>query len=244
MATAAQIEKQMKSLGNAERARFVTGYFKTGPGQYGEGDHFLGVGVPALRKVAKEHRGTPIDIIDELISSKWHEVRLLAVVMLAEAYTRGKPDDRNRIYKLYLSRAKAVNNWDLVDSSAPEIVGGHLLERSRAPLHKLVKSRNLWERRIAIVSTQLFIRNNDVAETFALSESLLRDPEDLIHKATGWMLREAGKVDRKALDRFLGKHAAMMPRTMLRYAIERHSATERKTYLAMRVKLPTKNSAK
>ena len=206
------------------------GYFKTGAGQYGAGDRFLGISVPNLRKVAREFRDLDRDSLLELLHSEWHEERLLALVILVEQFERG--DDS--IYALYLANTAFINNWDLVDASAPQIVGGHLATRSRAPLRKLAKSKSLWERRIAIVATYFFIRQKDFDDTLAIADLLLADPHDLIHKAVGWMLREVGKRDRRVLDSFLETRAAKMPRTMLRYAIERFEESERKRYLAMK----------
>jgi 3-methyladenine DNA glycosylase AlkD len=166
-----------------------------------------------------------------LLKSKWHEERLLALVILVEQYIRGDEELRGAIYKLYLASTENINNWDLVDCSAPQIVGGQLEQRSRKPLYRLVKSKSVWERRIAILATYHFIRLGEFDDTFALTESLLGDKHDLIHKAAGWMLREVGKRDRAALEKFLRKHAARMPRTMLRYAIERFPKKMRRKYL-------------
>jgi 3-methyladenine DNA glycosylase AlkD len=221
--------RRLRDFASEERAAISRGFFKTGAGQYGEGDLFLGVRVPDLRKVVREFRSLALDELLPLLHSKWHEERLLAVVILTEQYKRG---DRDAIYALYLANTKFVNNWDLVDASAPAIVGAHLFERSRAPLRKLAKSKDLWERRIAIVATQHFIREGDFDDTLAIAEMLLGDREDLIHKATGWMLREVGNRDRARLLAFLEEHAASMPRTMLRYAIEKFPSPMRERYLA------------
>lgn len=221
-------KKRLRDFATEERAAVNRRYFKTGSGQYGEGDKFLGVSVPNLRTVTREFRALPVDGVLELLHSDWHEERLLSTLILVEQYKKN-PDE---IYALYIANAKFINNWDLVDSSAPYIVGAHLDERSRAPLRKLAKSKNLWERRIAILATQYFIRKDDFDETLAIAELLLRDEEDLIHKAVGWMLREVGNRDRAVLEQFLDEHASGMPRTMLRYAIEKFSPPERKVYLA------------
>lgn len=209
----------------------MQGFFKTGPGQYGEGDRFLGSRVPDLRKVAREFASLSMTEIQSLLASPWHEERLLALVILVRQYAKGEERERNAIYALYLRSTGRINNWDLVDVSAPQIVGLHLLTRDRRPLYRLVKSRSVWERRIAIIATQQFIRGGEFEDTLALAEALLDDEHDLIHKAAGWMLREVGKRDRRALEAFLDRHAATMPRTMLRYAIERLPPARRRRYL-------------
>jgi 3-methyladenine DNA glycosylase AlkD len=221
--------RRLRDFASEERAAVNRRFFKTGAGQYGEGDQFLGVSVPNLRTVVREFRSLTLDELLPLLHSKWHEERLLAVVILTEQYKRG---DRDAIYALYLANMKFINNWDLVDASAPQIVGAHLFERSRAPLHKLAKSKSLWERRIAIIATQHFIRNGDFDDTLAIATMLLGDKEDLIHKAAGWMLREVGNRDRARLLSFLDEHVTSMPRTMLRYAIEKFPEELRKKYLA------------
>lgn len=233
LTSAAAIEKRLKTLGDPERAKFVQGFFKTKPGQYGAGDKFLGLSVPQVRAVARDLRGLPLTEIDALLHSPWHEVRLLAVVLLANRYPKSDAKTQDAIYRLYLSRTDRINNWDLVDVSAPQIVGAHLMERSRAPLRKLAKSKSLWERRIAVVATHHFIRHDDFAETIALAEQLLDDGQDLMHKAVGWMLREVGKRDERVLTAFLDRHAADMPRTALRYAVERLTPARRQTYMAV-----------
>ena len=227
----ASVRRRLREFADRDRAVFVRGFFKTGPGQYGEGDQFLGLRVPDLRKVEREFRNLPASDLRELLQSKWHEERLLALVILVDQYDRGDKKERAAIYKLYMASTDRINNWDLVDCSAPQIVGGHLAQRSRKPLYRLVKSKSIWERRIALLATFYFIRLGEFDDTFALTESLLGDKHDLIHKAGGWMLREIGKRDRDALETFLRKHAAKMPRTMLRYAIERFSPAVRRRYL-------------
>ena len=225
--------RRLRDFADRDRAVFVKGFFKTGPGQYGEGDQFLGLRVPDLRVVAREFRSLPLSSLRALLKSKWHEERSLALVILVDQYARGDDEQRSAIYKLYLASTASINNWDLVDCSAPQIVGGHLAERSRKPLYQLVKSKSVWERRIAILATYHFIRMGEFDDTFALTESLLGDKHDLIHKAAGWMLREVGKRDRAALESFLRKHARKMPRTMLRYAIERFPEATRRKYLRL-----------
>ena len=229
--TAASIRKRLRELGDPTDAVFLQGFFKTGPGQYGEGDRFLGIRVPEIRRLARELRGLPLDQIHALLLDRWHEARLLSVVLLGEQYKRGSPDERDAIFRLYMDNAVRVNNWDLVDLSAPGIVGAHLETRSRAPLDKLAKSTSLWERRIAIVGTHWFIRRGDFDDTLRISTTLLGDSHDLIHKAVGWMLREVGKRDERVLDTFLDAHAHEMPRTALRYSIERMSDEKRKRYM-------------
>jgi 3-methyladenine DNA glycosylase AlkD len=224
--------KRLRQFGDRERAAFSLRFFKTGPGEYAEGDRFLGLRVPDLRKVAGEFRSLSLSDLRELLASKWHEERLLALVILTRQYARASDSERDAIYRLYLASTARINNWDLVDVSAAQIVGAHLIDRSRAPLRRLAKSRSVWERRIAVIATQQFIRAGEFEDTLAIVKSLLSDPHDLIHKAAGWMLREVGKRDRPALERFLKRNAARMPRTMLRYAIERFPPALRKKYLA------------
>lgn len=205
-----------------------------GAGQYGEGDKFIGVKVPTLRAVSREFRAMPLEEIEFLLQSPIHEERHLALMILVLQVAKSDDSQRKAALDLYLRNTQFVNNWDLVDCSAPQVVGGFLMDRSRKPLLKLVKSTSLWERRIAIVSTQHFIRHDDFGETLSLSQKLLQDKEDLIHKASGWMLREVGKKDRSVLEDFLDRHATAMPRTMLRYAIEHFSPDRRRAYLQRR----------
>lgn len=205
---------------------------KTGPGQYAEGDRFLGVRVPDVRRIAREFRALSLDGARALLASKWHEERLLALVILTMQFAKASDSERKAIYNLYLASTDRINNWDLVDVSAPQIVGAYLLDRDRRPLYRLAKSKSLWERRIAILATQHFIRRGELDPTFAIAELLLRDRHDLIHKAVGWMLREAGLRDRSRLELFLDVHAPAMPRTMLRYSIERLPNDLRRRYMA------------
>ncbi len=218
-------------MGDTTIAQHHLRFFKCGPGQYGEGDAFLGIMVPALRKLSKEWTSIPVAEAFKLLQCRWHEARLLALMILVRKYERGDETTRHEIYLLYLANTDRINNWDLIDISAPAIVGAYLLDRDRAPLYVLAKSSPLWERRIAIISTQHFIRCGDFADTLCIAEMLLHDPHDLIHKAAGWMLREVGKRDQPALERFLRKHARRMPRTMLRYAIERFPEEVRAGYM-------------
>jgi len=226
-----EIRTKLKKLGNRERANASQKYFKTGPGEYGEGDVFLGIKVPDIRKLAKAYRDIPLSEVRQLLKSSIHEERLFALLVLVQAYARGNESEKERIYKLYLKHTKFVNNWDLVDTSAGHIVGHFLANRSKEPLYTLAKSPVLWERRIAIMSTSYFIGRHEFTETLKISKVLLSDAEDLIHKAVGWMLREVGKRDLKTEEKFLKRYYKKMPRTMLRYAIERFPEPKRQRYL-------------
>jgi 3-methyladenine DNA glycosylase AlkD len=231
MMTAREAEARLRALADAKAAEGMRRFFKTGPGQYGEGDLFLGVKVPPLRKLAREFQPMALGEAGKLLSSGFHEARLLALLVLVGAFEKGHEPCRKAVYDLYLASTGRVNNWDLVDASAPAIVGGFLAGRDRAPLFDLAGSASLWERRIAIVATQHFIRRGDFADTLRLAALLLGDREDLIHKAVGWMLREVGKRDQAVLEGFLAGHCRRMPRTMLRYAIERFPQERRGRYL-------------
>ncbi|HLA86295.1 MAG TPA: DNA alkylation repair protein [Thermoguttaceae bacterium] len=228
---------QLRRLASPDRAAVSARFFKTGPGEYGEGDRFIGVRVPEIRTVAKQFRDLPLAEIKTLLRSEIHEERLLALVILVGQFDKGDEAARKRIHDFYLANARWVNNWDLVDLSAPTIVGGYLENRSRRPVHRLAKSDGLWQRRIAVLATFHFIRRGDFDDTFKVAEMLLADREDLIHKAVGWMLREVGKRDTAVLETFLKKHHRAMPRTMLRYAIERFPAKKRQAYLKAHVKI-------
>ena len=222
----------MMALTDPEKGRFLQGFFKTGKGQYGEGDRFLGITVPAVRKLSKEFRGLRLRDLEHLLGSPYNEERLLGLLILVEQYRRGAAEVREGVARCYLRNRRQVNNWNLVDSSAPYILGPHLQWGSRALLYRLVRSNCLWERRIAVLATFAFIREGDFSDTLRLTELLLEDKEDLMHKACGWMLREIGKRDQPVLEAFLQRHGRVMPRTMLRYAIERFSPAERRVYLA------------
>ncbi|PKN38952.1 MAG: DNA alkylation repair protein [Deltaproteobacteria bacterium HGW-Deltaproteobacteria-2] len=226
-----EISKRLRKMGDKEDARFLQGFFKTGKGQYGEGDIFLGIRVPAVRKLAQEYKDLPHKEILSLMQSPYHEVRLFALISFVNAFAKGDEIIQKKVYDLYLANTRYINNWDLVDISAPKIVGAYLFTKSRKPLYQLVKSKSLWERRIAVLSTFCFIKNNEFADALKIAEILLKDKEDLIHKATGWMLREVGKRDTQCAEEFLKKHCRTMPRTMLRYAIERFSPSKRYKYL-------------
>lgn len=228
---AGEIQKRLRKLASKEKAVILKRFFKTGPGQYGEGDAFLGVTVPVLRRVAKECRETPVNDAARLLRSSIHEERLLALFLLIAAYCKGDESVKRKIYTVYLKNIRYINNWDLVDLSAPNIVGNYLAGKSRKPLYQLARSRQLWKRRIAILATFHFIRQNDFEDALALSAILVNDNHDLIQKAVGWMLREIGKRDLRAEEKFLLQHCKTMPRTMLRYAIERFPESVRKRYL-------------
>jgi len=228
---AKEISKHLQKMENKEDARFLQGFFKTGIGQYGEGDIFLGIRVPAIRKLAKEYKNLQLKEILSLLKSPYHEVRLFALILFVNTFAQGDETIQKKIYDLYLANTRHINNWDLVDVSAPSIVGAFLLTRSRKPLHQLAKSKMLWERRIAVLATFYFIKNNQFADALKIAGILLQDKEDLIHKAVGWMLREVGKRDIDCAESFLQKHCRVMPRTMLRYAIERFTPAKRRKYM-------------
>jgi 3-methyladenine DNA glycosylase AlkD len=230
----AQVRRDIRKASNRERAAVSRTFFKTGAGEYGEGDRFLGASVPDLRKLSIKYQDAAPRIATSLLASPWHEERLLALLILVRQYGRGDAQTRHAIYRLYLSNTRYINNWDLVDSSADRIVGAHLHDGDRAPLRKLALSKSVWERRIAMLAAFHFIKQGDYEDALAIAELLLRDDHDLIHKAVGWMLREIGKRDRAVEERFLRKHAARMPRTMLRYAIERFPEPVRRQYLNAR----------
>lgn len=228
---AAAVRAALRQQADATRARNVARFFKTGPGEYGEGDRFIGVTVPAQRKIAREFRELALPEVDALLQSPIHEERLTALFILVLQFQRHE-ELREKIVRLYLRRLRFVNNWDLVDSSAPQILGAWLVDRPRDVLYKLATSKQLWERRVAMVATQRFINDGDSQDALKIAAILLKDRHDLIHKASGWMLREVGKrAGVEDLRRFLERHAATMPRTMLRYAIERFPATERALWM-------------
>lgn len=232
--TRRQLQRDLAAAADPERAANLLRFFKTGKGQYGEGDRFIGITVPVLRKIALRYRTLPLDDIATLLASRIHEHRVAALEILVVQYERADEDARVEIAEFYLQHTTGINNWDLVDLSAPYILGEHLRTRPRGLLDRLAESPNLWERRIAIVSTFSLIRAGEIADTFRIAEKLLADKHDLIHKAVGWALRETGKVSRPALLGFLKKHYPRMPRTALRYAVEHFSPEERKEMLAGR----------
>ena len=230
--TLAALRKELYGLANPRDAKFLMGFFKTGPGQYGEGDKFLGLRVPALRALARKYAQLSRSNVLKMLGSPWHEERLLALVIMVDAFESGDATERKLVHRDYLANTRYINNWDLVDASAGGIVGAHLDAGNITLLVRLARSKDMWERRIAIVSTFYFIKRNEFRPTLRIADMLLHDPQDLIHKAVGWMLREVGKRDREVLDGFLRKNYHGMPRTMLRYAIERHPKIVRKNYLA------------
>lgn len=213
------------------KREYLPRFFKTGKGQYGEGDRFLGVVVPNTRLVARKHREVPFEVVAELLRSEWHECRLCALLILVERFKKSDEPMRKELYEFYLSQTARVNNWDLVDLSAPAIVGGYLLDKPREELYRLAASPLLWEQRIAVVSTITLIRNRDFIDILRLSELLLHHPHDLMQKAIGWMLREMGKRDPDLLVQFLEKWSKQMPRTMLRYSIEKFTPDERAYFM-------------
>jgi 3-methyladenine DNA glycosylase AlkD len=229
--TAAMMKARLRRFADKEKAEVLRGFFKTGPGQYGEGDLFLGVAVPSVRKVAREFRGAPLEEITKLLPSAWHEERLLALLMLVDRFATGDDGLKTKIYRLYLRNTRYINNWDFVDLTAPNIVGAYLEDKSRKQLYAFARSKDLWKRRISILATFAFIRRNDFVDTLGISELLLADGHDLMHKAVGWMLREVGKRSLSAEEKFLKRHYKTMPRTMLRYAIERFPEAKRQKYL-------------
>ena len=208
-------------------------FFKTGPGEYGEGDKFLGLSLPAIRAAARTYKDLPLATTIALLRSPWHEERLLALIILVKQYERGTDAQRGAIHRAYLANTRYINNWDLVDSSAQYIVGPHLKGAKRLLLARLARSRSMWERRIAVLATFAYIKDDDFADALRIAELLLGDEHDLIHKATGWMLREVGKRDERVLESFLRRHVKRMPRTTLRYAIERFSPRKRAAYMEM-----------
>jgi 3-methyladenine DNA glycosylase AlkD len=228
---ASDLCRRLRVLGDRERARVNQRFFKTGKGEYAEGDVFVGLRVPEIRQLAREYQGLPFAEITRLLHSPIHEARLLALLILVHDYRKGDAALQRKIFNLYLKNTRFINNWDLVDVSAEHIVGPYLKERSRSPLLVLAGSNLLWERRISIMATFHYIKCGEFAETLRIAERLLRDPEDLIHKAVGWMLREIGKRDRLTEEAFLKRHYKTMPRTMLRYATEKFPEKLRQRYL-------------
>jgi 3-methyladenine DNA glycosylase AlkD len=225
------VKRALARLADKDKARILARFFKTGKGQYGAGDKFLGITVPAQRQIAKQFQNLPLSEVAKLLASPIHEHRLTAVLILVDKFQQAVEAEKQKIVKFYLSRTKYINNWDLVDLSADKILGAWLIDKDRRILNKLSKSKNLWERRIAMISTFAFIKAGEVKDTWRLAKNLLGDSHDLLHKATGWMLREAGKRDLAGLKKFLNEHKHKMPRTMLRYAIEKFNEAERKQYL-------------
>jgi 3-methyladenine DNA glycosylase AlkD len=235
METVTEVRACLRSLADPSIAEHSQRFFKTGKGEYGEGDRFLGIRVPVIRKHVRKHRALSIDETMLLLKSPFHEERLFAVLMLVHKFAQADEPARKEIYDLYLANSSSVNNWDLVDSSASQIVGQFLYDKDRRQLSVLARSDNIWHRRIAIMATFYFIRQNDFTDTLHLAALLLEDKEDLLHKAVGWMLREVGNRDMSAAEIFLRNHYKKMPRTMLRYAIEKFDSDKRMSYLQGRI---------
>ena len=225
------IQKRVRQLRNDEIARHSQRFFKTGKGDYGEGDRFLGIRVPTLRKLASQYKEMPLAAVSRLLASEFHEERLLSLLMLVSLFARGTEAEQHAVYNVYLKNTCSINNWDLVDCSAQHIVGAYLLTRNREPIYRLARSKKIWERRISIMSTFYFIKRNEFDDTLTLSKILKQDSEDLIHKAVGWMLREIGNRNIATEETFLKIHYQDMPRTMLRYAIEKFPEDKRQAYL-------------
>lgn len=227
----AAARREIRAAANPAKAKVLAGFFKTGKGQYGEGDRFLGLTVPVSRAIARRLAGLGFRDVEHLLHSKFHEERLIGLLVLVHRFRLGDDAGRKAVFDFYLRHADRADNWDLVDLSADKIVGAWLLDRPKGILTTLAKSPSLWRRRIAIVATFAFIRAGRLDDTFRIADLLMKDRHDLIHKATGWMLREAGKRDKAALVAYLKPRHAAMPRTMLRYAIEKFPEAERKRYL-------------
>lgn len=225
------IQQELEQYIDPVKREYLPNFFKTGKGQYGEGDRFLGIVVPNTRIVAKRHKDAPFEVMAELLQSPWHECRLCALLMLVERFKKCDEMGRKEIFDFYLMQTPRINNWDLVDLSAPGIVGEYLKDKPRDVLYRLAESSLLWDQRIAVVSTYTLIKNHDFIDILALSAHFLHTPHDLMQKAVGWMLREMGKRDKDLLVQFLEKHCTAMPRTMLRYAIEKFPDEERKEFM-------------
>jgi len=226
-----EILSKLKMQADPQRALLLQRFFKTGPGEYGEGDVFLGLQVPEIRELAKEYQALSLSTVVQLLHSPIHEARLLALLIMVRAYPKGDAALKERIYRTYLKNTRFINSWDLVDLSADHIIGAHLSYLSHNPLKALAVSDLIWERRIAVMATFHLIKKGEFSETLRIAQMLLQDPEDLIHKAVGWMLREVGKRDQRIEESFLKAHYKTMPRTMLRYAIEKFPENLRQRYL-------------
>ena len=236
MAMLSRLKSDLSALSDPVRAKNLSWFFKTGVGKYGEGDVFLGIPVPMQRKIAKKYIDLPLVDVQELLSSKNHEYRLTALLILVLKYQKADMQGRKEIFRFYLANMRNVNNWDLVDLSAPKIVGDYLVNKERSVLYRFAASDNLWEKRIAVLSTFRFIANSDFEDAIAIAVLLLHDKHDLIHKAVGWALREIGKRNQIAEEQFLRKYFMEMPRTMLRYAIEKFDENKREFYLSKKQK--------
>jgi len=232
--TLSQLKRELNKSIDLKRAESSKRFFKTGKGEYGEGDIFLGIKTINQRKIVKKYINLSFNEIKKLLKSKFHEYRQIALFILIGKYKKAGERERKKIFNFYLENYQGINNWDLVDISAPNIIGDYLLNKNKDILYKLAKSKNLWKKRIAIISTFTFIKNNKLNDTLKISKILLNDRHDLIHKAVGWMLRELGKRDQKAEEDFLNKYIKKIPRTMLRYAIEKFPESKRKIYLNLK----------
>jgi 3-methyladenine DNA glycosylase AlkD len=228
---ATDVQNELRALADPGQVRHLSRFFKTGPGEYGEGDRFLGIRVPAQRTIARKYRNLPLDEVAELVRSEFHEERLTGLLILTYRFPKATTEEKQAIYEFYIAHIPWINNWDLVDVTAPNIVGTWLEKRQRDILYVWAGSANIWERRLAILSTLHFIRQDDFSDTVRLANLLMHDTHDLIHKAVGWMLRETGKRNLETLLLFLEEHSPHMPRTMLRYAIERLPEEQRREYL-------------
>ncbi len=228
-----KLKKDLQKLANPDKAKIYLRFFKTGKGEYGEGDKFLGLTTPQARTIVKKYKDLSLKELKQLLHGKIHEYRSVALSILVHQYQKGDQKLKKTIYSLYLKSTDYINNWDLVDISAPKIVGDYLLDKKdkRKVLYRFARSNHLWQKRIAILSTFAFIKNKQFKDTLEISRILLSDKHDLIHKAVGWMLRELGKIDQKTEEEFLKKYCQVMPRTMLRYAIEKFSPAKRKFYM-------------
>ena len=231
-----EIESALAACINPVKREILPKFFKTGKGEYGERDRFLGIVVPDTRRVARQYKDAPFSVVEQLLASPWHECRLCGLLILVERFKKADEQCRESIYEVYKANTQYINNWDLVDLSAPYIVGEYLLGKPRRQLYVWAQSPSLWEQRIAIVATHAFVRRSDFTDACALSERLLSSRHDLMQKAVGWTLREVGKRDKAVLTAFLDRYAAIMPRTMLRYSIERFPASERKHYMEQKGK--------
>jgi len=227
----AKLKKELYNLADPRRARISRRFFKTGKGEYGEGDIFLGIKVPQQRKIAIKYGNLDFNEIGKLLKDKIHECRFIALIILIKKYQNADWKGKKGIFNFYLRNSKRINNWDLIDISAPKIVGDYLLNKDKKILYRLARSKNLWQRRIAVLSTFSFIKNKQFKDVFRIIEILLDDQHDLIHKATGWMLREVGNMDLDQEEIFLKKHSSHLARTTLRYAIEKFNEKKRKKYL-------------
>lgn len=232
--TAEFIISELRSIANPEKAAFLQHFFKTGKGEYGEGDLFLGLTNPLTRSVAKANKQTPLPELQKLLDSPYHEARLAALVIMVEQFKKAKEEKRKALFDLYIKNTSRINNWDLVDVTCPHVVGLYLVDKDRSILYELADSPLLWDQRIAMVSTVAFIRRKEYDDTLALAEKFISHKHDLMHKAVGWMLREVGKRDKDTLMEFLERNARILPRTALRYAIEHFTAPERMYFMEMK----------